>query len=438
MITAAAERDMLAATIRGGATDYLDKPVPAAAFARALESACTATRRLRALGASHKSAEAIGRMQRRVIGTGCADRGRIMVRHQPIAEAGGDFVTVFTKPDGGTVLLVADVSGHDLSAAYTAAYFQGLVRGMVERSAPIAEVLARFNTLLMHEWNDAASDEGSLHVSASVAGCAVTLEPDALRGAVTNAGFPAPTLVMDSGEIHTLAVGGGSPLGWFDNAMPNSVAHTFGPNDLLFLWTDGLADAAEDAGVSVLAAATAMLCAPAGRVHQLQRHAVDDMLLVVLMLGPIGSDGPPVRDVSARWHPVVEDQYHGNEHHVIDALQHRWHACLALAVPELSDSRTFDVLLSTREMMLNALCHGCGGDASQVATLQIAFRPDRRLLRVRIADPGPGHAFDYRAHEGSAGDNMVDAHRGLSMVHQMASTVRTERDGARVILDFRY
>jgi CheY-like chemotaxis protein/anti-sigma regulatory factor (Ser/Thr protein kinase) len=437
MITANDERDLLAATLRGGATNFLDKPVPADAFRGAVLGAMTATRRLRKLDAAQRSTHAIGRMQRHVMHAGAAGRERLVVRHLPLGEAGGDFVTALNLPGGAFVLIAADVSGHDLSAAYTAAYFQGLVRGMLESGSAVAEVMARFNALLADEWVNAGGD-GTLAVNTSVATAAVCLQAGGLTGSVTNAGFPSPTLISHRGSITVLEDARSSPLGWFADEVPTSAMLSVSSGDLLLLWTDGLEDVAERRGLCPLAIATAMLREPDGRVPGITEHLLDDVLLVAMPLGAVDMDAAQASPIGGRWLPVARQEFSGADSVLIDSMQLCWQRCLALALPEIAESRALDALLATREGVLNAMRHGCGGCADAFGTLEIAFDADTRILRVMITDPGPGHDFDFRVHEATAGDELVDAHRGLSLMHQLSSTIVVERRGAQVRLDFRY
>jgi anti-sigma regulatory factor (Ser/Thr protein kinase) len=141
---------------------------------------------------------------------------------------------------------------------------------------------------------------------------------------------------------------------------------------------------------------------------------------------------------SERWLPVIADRFAGADHVRIDGLQARWERHLLMAIPEMSEARRIDVLLAAREAALNAMRHGCVASAAREATLQVCIRARSRLLRVTVEDPGPGHDFDLDRHEASAGDGMVDQHRGIALIHRLASAVTVGRNGARLLLDFRY
>ena len=61
----------------------------------------------------------------------------------PKHQVGGDLVNVMPLGPQRFLVLVADVSGHDLKAGFISAFFQGVVRGLVEKQTPIEEVFKR-------------------------------------------------------------------------------------------------------------------------------------------------------------------------------------------------------------------------------------------------------------------------------------------------------
>ena len=72
---------------------------------------------------------------------------------RPKSEAGGDFLNHFGIGPHNHFVLLTDVSGHDLKAAFISAYFQGIVRGMLECDASVTKVFEFFNSFLLREWN---------------------------------------------------------------------------------------------------------------------------------------------------------------------------------------------------------------------------------------------------------------------------------------------
>jgi anti-sigma regulatory factor (Ser/Thr protein kinase) len=120
----------------------------------------------------------------------------------------------------------------------------------------------------------------------------------------------------------------------------------------------------------------------------------------------------------------------------IDPLQQRWQRSLQLAIPELPAGRLDEILLCLREACVNALLHGCQRSAALNAEVSLAYEPGAKRLHVSISDPGPGHAFDWERHVERALDELLDEHRGLSLIHGFASSVRSERNGAHLHLTF--
>ena len=75
------------------------------------------------------------------------------------------------------LVLVADVSGHDLKAGFISAFFQGVVRALVEKGTPIQEVFAYFNRFLLQEWSNAQHPPAaSFSVAASISTCALVID----------------------------------------------------------------------------------------------------------------------------------------------------------------------------------------------------------------------------------------------------------------------
>ena len=58
---------------------------------------------------------------------------------------GGDFINVLPIGDERFLFLAGDVSGHDVRAAFVSAYFQGMMRGLLEHNSSLQDVLQLFN-----------------------------------------------------------------------------------------------------------------------------------------------------------------------------------------------------------------------------------------------------------------------------------------------------
>ena len=185
-------------------------------------------------------------------------QAEIVVRYVAAAEeaqVGGDWYDAFVQADGGTVLVIGDVVGHDTRAAAAMGQLRALLRGIAYTtgSGP-AEMLGRLD----------AAIEGLL-IQTTATGLVVRVEPrgDEETGPAnlrwSNAGHPPPIVVLPSGESMFL-----------DNEDPDLLlgvlAHTprqeksglLEPGATLLLYTDGLIErrgTSLDEGLAALAEA---------------------------------------------------------------------------------------------------------------------------------------------------------------------------------------
>jgi CheY-like chemotaxis protein/anti-sigma regulatory factor (Ser/Thr protein kinase) len=432
IITAEGEKHLVTESLRGGATDFLDKPVALEKLHSAVAAAIRRTHRQRHLDESEAAVKTLGRAQERMLGTEPGGGPvRVEVCFHPKHEAGGDFFSRFQPTADHFGCLLTDVSGHDLQAAFISAYFQGIVRGMLERAAPMTEIFATFNRLLLEEWNQLGAASGEpAGIKASVAACAITIDAVAQTATVLAHGMPAPIYWLPDGDARVVGENGGFPLGWFSELIFQNVVQTVAGGGAFCLWTDGLEQVAQENGVSELSLACALQAAK-GRSQRLAEidSAADDILLADVWLSPAHLMGEAFR-------PLLLEQYYGGQCGEIDQLQAYWRRSLLLAMPELPESRQHDVLLAAREALLNALKHGCGESPARLASFQIAGCSSRRTLRVRVNDSGPGHHFDLAHHQKLAAEELLTEHRGLILINQLSSRVDFKRNGAGVTMDF--
>jgi serine phosphatase RsbU (regulator of sigma subunit)/anti-sigma regulatory factor (Ser/Thr protein kinase) len=434
LVTARGEKALVAESLRGGAADFLEKPVDLKQLRLAVARAVAQTSRQRHLAESESAVKDIGLAQKRLLDAGIHQSREILqVYYHPKHEAGGDFFMHFRPQPDQLYCLLTDVSGHDLQAAYVSAYFQGFFRGRLMSGGTMDEVCADFNRFLLEELNDTSvlrRNRSGAGVETSVAVCGLLLDFSLTTATVIMQGMPAPIYLSPEGRAEALGSGGGAPLGWFPALRLRGTAHPVVNGGSFYLWTDGLEDVAEREGVSTLSLAYAVQRAKerGERVACLDL-AKDDVLLAVIHLSVVPQ---PERG----WWPVLAEEYHGGQMGEIDVLQAYWARSLSLALPELADERQHDVLLASREIVLNALAYGCGGDPARKASFQAAYCSARRTIRVRVEDPGPGHQFDEKQHEQLLASELVDAHRGLILARHLASDLRLERSGATVVMEF--
>src|ERR1039457_93329 len=150
-------------------------------------------------------------------------------------EVGGDFYDVYRTADGWG-LAVGDVCGKGEEAAAVTAAARYAIRIIARRCAEPGQVLAETNEIVLAE--EVALDGG--FVTANVAH--LSWLDGKLRVAIASAGHPAAILLRSDGRVRMMN-GGGLPLGLFPDAEPATQELGMDPGDVLFLYTDGVAQA---------------------------------------------------------------------------------------------------------------------------------------------------------------------------------------------------
>jgi sigma-B regulation protein RsbU (phosphoserine phosphatase) len=180
----------------------------------------------------------------------------------PVSSVGGDLFDFIPLKGDRLGIAIGDVSGHGVPSAIFMALTYSLLRAEASRSGAASKALRNVNRHLL---------------------------------SISDSGHYAPLLIAADGELADVAVEAGQPLGLFDNLLLDEQKIVIPKGGLLFLFTDGVTEAANEAGQQfgverlreVLSLATAaspqILCE---RVH----HAVcaycgaaaphDDILLV--------------------------------------------------------------------------------------------------------------------------------------------------------------
>jgi serine phosphatase RsbU (regulator of sigma subunit)/PAS domain-containing protein len=188
------------------------------------------------------------------------------------ADVGGDFYDVYRTPDGWG-LAVGDVSGKGDEVAAVTAAARHAIRVLARRCADPGEVLAGANEIVLA---DELSLDGGF-VTANIAHLA--WQEDSLRVMLGCAGHPPAVVLRSDGRV-LMTSGGGLPLGLFPDAEPATQELTLDDGDILFLYTDGVAQARGPDNSYFQDRLTDELAALAGRepdeVVALMRRAMND------------------------------------------------------------------------------------------------------------------------------------------------------------------
>lgn len=428
MVTAESDREVIARSLRSGAVDFLTKPYLPRELLGAVDRAVESTRRRRDLRAAELSVQEISRVQQTLLALQAEAFGpRIDVSYFPRQQAGGDFAAVFPTGPNRFMLVVTDVSGHDLKAAFIASYFQGIVRGMMACAAPIERVFAFFNRFLLVEWNRPSNWARDGLIQTSLAACAIEVDLNAGEVGVLNCSFPPPLLIDADGVAEWSTATPQVPLGWFEDTQLGVTREAL-PHGRLCVWSDGVSDLAAQKGIDPLAIVCHLrLARQRGAPPAYLLNLRDDVMAMTVDLRPAPGGDP--REID---HVIVCQDIPGDQAGRIDEWQQGWERTLGFLVP-MRDDRRFDLLLATREAVLNALEHGCEARADRQARVQMNWHPASARLQVRVADPGNGYEPALqRRHEAAA----EFEHRGLALIGKLAGGIRTERNGAVLWLDF--
>lgn len=163
-------------------------------------------------------------------------RGEIQACMRPAKEVGGDFYDMFPLPDGRLVMSVGDVSGKGVPAALFMSATQTALRYVLRRESDLATAIGIVNELLC------ATNSESMFVTLFSA--VLNLDDGTLD--YCNCGHLDVMVLRRDGTTDILPPVG-MAVGILDRARFGAQRVTLAPGDRLFLFTDGLPDAADPA-----------------------------------------------------------------------------------------------------------------------------------------------------------------------------------------------
>lgn len=163
----------------------------------------------------------------------------ITFEYQPLAQlgCGGDYLDIFSMPDGKIIMLVADVSGHGIKPALITMMVKTLVQNYRLSDTRLFSSPADFLGTLNRE----LCQQLAVAPDALVACTAAFFQPDAQLLHLANAGLPAVILSSETGQISTYA-SDGQALGFSMNSDYNDHTIMIGRGTNLVIHTDGLTE----------------------------------------------------------------------------------------------------------------------------------------------------------------------------------------------------
>ncbi|MDR3364891.1 MAG: SpoIIE family protein phosphatase [Clostridiales Family XIII bacterium] len=156
---------------------------------------------------------------------------------RPAKEVGGDFYDFFLIDDNHFGIVIADVSGKSVPAALFMVIAKTLIKNQAQMGTPLAGIFYTVNNQLC-ENNSAA-----MFVTAFMG----VLEIDSGRLAYVNAGHNPP-VILRGDTAEWLETKSAFVLAGMEDTVFESMETTLGPNDALFLYTDGVTEAENPGG----------------------------------------------------------------------------------------------------------------------------------------------------------------------------------------------
>ena len=151
----------------------------------------------------------------------------------PAREMGGDFYDFFTLADGRLSVVMADVSGKGVPAAFFMAIARTVMRAAANQHATPGPCLQEVNDAIC------AQNPQDLFVTLFYG----ILDPETGTFTYANAGHNPPFIVRHPGTVAALPMTGGMAVGVMPGLPYNEDAVTMAPGDTMFLYTDGITEA---------------------------------------------------------------------------------------------------------------------------------------------------------------------------------------------------
>jgi hypothetical protein len=147
------------------------------------------------------------------------------------ALVGGDYFDYFRLRERSLQCVLADASGHGLSAALIMSAFRAMLHSEIDEMKDCGELFTALNR--------------SVHTGSStvqyLTSVFIDFDEDAKRLKYANAGHFEPAIIRTDATLRRLA-GGGPPLGMFGHSRYASIEAEICPGDLLVMFTDGFTD----------------------------------------------------------------------------------------------------------------------------------------------------------------------------------------------------
>jgi sigma-B regulation protein RsbU (phosphoserine phosphatase) len=425
LITGQGQKSLVQRAMSAGAFDYLEKPVTHQLLREVVARAVARTRQLRRYAEDRRELEGLEELDHSFkVAIPEQQKDRFAIFYRPLHETGGDFFFTIEPSEDRLLILMGDVSGHDIRSGYVSAYFQGMVKGCIESGNAVGETLQLVNQSLRAPTLQGKSKEAGEGVSLSLIALDIRPKEDTIFH--WNYGC-APCLLAQPNGFVEACPSGSFPLGWIEQLDTRPHPIPLCHEGALLLYTDGLIETADQLEISPLSLFH-RFTRPNSPQVDLPSPPQDDILAIKYL------HNLPVNQ-NLSFEPFLSEHYAGTEVEHIDHLQSVWRRSIHFALNDELGDRLYELLICIREGMLNALVHGCERSPDKFAHLQISHNAAEGLIRVRIDDPGKGHTFNLEQRLEELKEE-AGLHLGLGIIHHLSDDLLIDNDGTTLVFDF--
>ncbi|MDR1560846.1 MAG: SpoIIE family protein phosphatase, partial [Holosporaceae bacterium] len=247
VISAYGDINTLRAVMRGGAHDFVIKPIDFKDLASTIQKTAVVVSKLKQAEATSKKLSAISdeldvsaKLQKSILPPNMVKKECIEVWADsvPAAEVGGDFYDYFWLSDSKFGVVMADVSGKNVSAAMFALIAKTLIKSFSKIYTSPAECFKNVNVMLCGE------NVATMFVTAMYG--IVDMEKNEIT--YTNAGHLPIAVIRPDAKPEFLNCDPGMALGIFEEVKFSDNIHHFSPGETILLYTDGVTEASNRDG----------------------------------------------------------------------------------------------------------------------------------------------------------------------------------------------
>lgn len=343
----------------------------------------------------------------------------------PSRQLSGDFFTIVPFEDDQMGILIADVSGHGVSASLITAALKILIELAPRDSNSLPKIISYFNTYLA-----GILPEGSF---VTLFYGIIDFRENTLQ--YINCGHPFPILEDTARNEFKILEGMGYPLGGLLNVSFDDLIHTvqLPEKSKIILYTDGLLQHLQGTMKDKLVKIWNLL--------EKTKAVNGKELLKTLHRQLIARHSHiPQDDVSMML--ISLDRLRTKKHHLyisssileVDTFINEIGTYIQQTA-QLSKSQYWKIQTCFYEALLNAVVHGNKYNTQK--KVYVEYRIVKGLVVIRIRDEGIG--FDYRVVPNplSAENILKDFGRGLTVLNTLADRVKFNEKGNEVTLFFR-